>query len=90
MQRPSWREQGGYTPLIDLGIEVSNAVVQAEDVGQLSRERTGDRAGNELLAFRTKKGAKSRYALVIGPGREQNVRLRSAAIGLPVPVERLV
>jgi hypothetical protein len=36
--------KGGYTPLIDLGIEVSNAVVEAEDVSQFSREGAGDRA----------------------------------------------
>jgi len=34
--------KGGYTPLIDLGIEVSNAVVEAEDVSQFSREGAGD------------------------------------------------
>lgn len=46
--------------LIDLGIQVSNAVVEAEDVSQFSREGAGDRG------------------------------LWSAAIGLPVPVKRLV
>lgn len=52
MHRSSWRWQGGYTPLIDLGIEVSNALVEAEDVSQLGREGAGDGAGEiPLLAI---------------------------------------
>lgn len=49
VQRLSCRLQG-YTPLINLGIEVSDALVEAEDIGQLGGEGAGDCAGGIAIS----------------------------------------